>query len=359
MSSKNTTIKSCRQCIHTYFQSEETGPSHSGSLTLGLKFEPHSSTKKGTLHVSVKQATDLPAKDPSSPPNAFVKSLLLSSSKVTHSRHKTHTISGSVIPVWNEDFSYENVTVEELSRERVLEISVWDRTKNDKSFFGGLRLGPAPSRVAKPKEWMDSIGEEVTHWETALSRPGEWVELCHTLRTSMDYRHLDLSTPPPPLGHSGVTMEMSTPTKDEPQPTHSSSSADVESESTQPSPVVPSPGPTTTSHTTPSVSVEKDPPAPSLAISNPPKQLVLTPRPTEPITHSTPLIDIKDIGDSSHKEQLEDEPEESLPRPKVISAYTCLLCEMCLCMCVPAHMPMCVYCTKQLHCCVLVSMLTM
>ena len=80
-------------------------------------------------------------------------------------------------------------------KERVLEVTVWDHGDGSSSeFIGGLRIGPAPGRSSHPKEWMDSSGVEVTHWESMLSRPGEWTEQWHTLRQSMEPQKVDLST---------------------------------------------------------------------------------------------------------------------------------------------------------------------
>ena len=89
-------------------------------------------------------------------------------------------------PVWNEEFIYK-CSMKELVGERVLEVTIWDfdkRGSND--FIGGLRIGPTPNGMSQNKEWMDSIEEEVAHWETMLARPGEWVEQWHTLRPRMD-----------------------------------------------------------------------------------------------------------------------------------------------------------------------------
>ena len=54
---------------------------------------------------------------------------------------------------------FASVSIEELTKERVLELTMWDYNKRYGSdFLGGLRLGPfAP----KQNDWMDCIGEEV------------------------------------------------------------------------------------------------------------------------------------------------------------------------------------------------------
>lgn len=163
---------------------------YKGKLKLAIKFEPHRKAsahgKKdrkviGSLHVSIKEAEELPKMDPFGLTDATVKLYLLPN-RNSSSKKKTHIVKNSLCPVWNEDFEYKFLNLKELKNERVLEVTVWDfdrRGSND--FIGGLRLGP-PS---KHKEWMDSVGEEVEHWEEVLACPGEWVERWHNLRSSM------------------------------------------------------------------------------------------------------------------------------------------------------------------------------
>lgn len=84
---------------------------------------------------------------------------------------------------------YPHVTLEELESSRVLEVTVWDKDRRGvNQFIGGVRLGPDPL-TSTNVEWMDSIGDEVTHWESMLAQPGEWVEQWHHLRPSMDSLH--------------------------------------------------------------------------------------------------------------------------------------------------------------------------
>ena len=188
-----------------------------GELRLGLKFIPSDGSKPtggGTLLIDVKQAKELPAMNGETADSA-VKLHLLPNRKSSGKR-KTGVIKNNLNPVWEEKFTYENVSLEELSRERVLEISVWNYEKSGNTFIGGLRVGPSPGSVvaaaAKPKDWMDSIGDEVTHWKDMLARPGEWVEQWHTLRTSLNPRSVDLKTspstsaaPPTPITSSSFT----------------------------------------------------------------------------------------------------------------------------------------------------------
>ena len=187
---------------------------------------------KCTLRMAIKQARQLPQMDSNGLTDGVVKCHLLPD-RSTKGKRKTHVIKNNLNPVWEEKFGYEKVSLEELSRERVLEVSVWDYDRRgNNEFIGGLRLGPAPGRTPKHKEWMDCIGDEVSHWEAMLSRPGEWVEQWHTLRPSMEARILDLSGETslpsfPPLPHSSKPSS-SAPSSNEPSPpSNRSSSSEV------------------------------------------------------------------------------------------------------------------------------------
>ena len=190
-----------------------------GELRLGLKYVPSGGSKStgGTLVVDIKQAKELPAMNGVTADSA-VKLHLLPNRKSSGKR-KTGVIKNNLNPVWEEKFTYENVSIEELSRERVLEISVWNYEKSGNTFIGGLRIGPSPGSGAaggKPKDWMDSIGDEVTHWEDMLTRPGEWVEQCHSLRTSLNPRKVDLKTSSasaPPAIASSSSSSLTAPTE--------------------------------------------------------------------------------------------------------------------------------------------------
>ena len=162
---------------------QEDEESASGELVLALMFKPEGSKGgMGTLSVTVKQAHNLPNLDA----DAFVKCYLLPD-KSAKGKRKTGVIKNNLNPVWEERFTYEKVTLEELSKERVLEVTVWDFNKGSSNdFIGGARLGSAPGMASKHKEWMDSVGDEVSHWEAMLTHPGEWVEEHHTLRRTMD-----------------------------------------------------------------------------------------------------------------------------------------------------------------------------
>ena len=154
-----------------------------------MLFSQGSTSKKnqgqGTLQVSIDQA-----KDYQEPVDSFVKLYLLPD-KSSKGKRKTKIIKSSLKPSWEETFKFEGVKLDELSFERALEVTVWNFHKRSGNvFIGGLRLGPAPGSGAKHKDWMDSIGDEVTHWENMLAYPGEWVEQWHTLRTTMNPRDI-------------------------------------------------------------------------------------------------------------------------------------------------------------------------
>ncbi len=121
--------------------------------------------------------------DPYSLTDATVKLYLLPN-RSSSSKKKTDIIKNTLSPTWNEDFEFKFVNLKELKTSRVLEATVWDYDRRGSNeFIGGLRLGPLPGDASE--EWMDSIGEEVSHWEEAMSHPDEWVSRWHDLRSSM------------------------------------------------------------------------------------------------------------------------------------------------------------------------------
>ena len=164
-----------------------------GQLKLALRFSPMDTKKgktRGVLQVIIRQGREFPSTGTSGgKPDPVVKCYLLPD-KSSSGKRKVAVIKNQSNPVWDEQFSYEKVILEDIVKERVLEVTVWDWDKKGSSFIGGLRLGPTPSGTTRQKEWMDSIGDEAAHWETMLAQPGEWVEQWHTLRTTMDPRSI-------------------------------------------------------------------------------------------------------------------------------------------------------------------------
>ena len=172
--------------------SEQDEQTCRGELRMAMMFEQLSSKKgkvKGTLHITINQAKELCNSSSGSKVDSFVKCYLLPD-KGSSGKRKTRVVKASSEPIWEESFSYEKLSLEELASERVLEVTMWDLNKGSSNeFIGGLRIGPAP-RVGggQHKEWMDSIGEEVIQWESVMASPGQWTDTWHTLRTTMDYR---------------------------------------------------------------------------------------------------------------------------------------------------------------------------
>ena len=161
-------------------------------LLLSLMFEPsdgdNSEDEKetqGKLKVQIKQAEDLRPDDLNAQINPFARCYLLPN-QLVDCKKKTGVVINTLNPVWNSEIEYPHVSLEDLESSRALEVTIWDRDRRGvNEFIGGIRLGPDPLACSDSTEWMDSIEDEVTHWEAALARPGEWVEQWHNLRPSM------------------------------------------------------------------------------------------------------------------------------------------------------------------------------
>ena len=136
----------------------------------------------GKLHIEIKSAKGLLSMDTNGDTNPFVRCYLLPT--ITQSgKRKTVAVPKTLDPEWNEEFVYKYQHCETLETEKVLEVTVWDRDRRGThGFMGCIRLGPKPS--ADDEGWMDSSGEEVTHWEEMLANQDEWVERWHVLRPS-------------------------------------------------------------------------------------------------------------------------------------------------------------------------------
>jgi hypothetical protein len=236
---------------HTLLDQDESAQlemerQYRGRLLLGLMFQlieepprppppPGKNRKpprrKGVLHVAIKRAEDLPKMDADGLTNAVVKCYLLPS-RTSSNKRKTQVVMNSLCPVWEEEFVYKT-SEKELVGERVLEVTIWDfdkRGSND--FIGGLRIGPARSGSASQgPDWMDSFGEELSHWQMVLSRPGEWFEQWHTLRPRMDRPITSLPEKPRSRELSPVQERLSPPLEEEED--------DLQAKSGSSSPVLP------------------------------------------------------------------------------------------------------------------------
>jgi len=87
-------------------------------------------------------------------------------------------------PCYIAKFHFDKVTDEELSYDRVLEITIWEPHLSTNEFVGGIRLGPKP-RIGNKIEWMDSVGSEVSQWEMMIACPAEWIDEWHLLHSLM------------------------------------------------------------------------------------------------------------------------------------------------------------------------------
>ena len=107
-------------------------------------------------------------------------------------RFKSDIVQGNSDPTYNVKFKFEKVSDVELSYDRALEITIWEPYRNTNEFIGGIRLGPKPqpSTTGANKEWMDSIGSEISQWELMTARPEQWADEWHALRSSMKPRDI-------------------------------------------------------------------------------------------------------------------------------------------------------------------------
>ena len=167
-------------------QKHEPEDEDKGNLTFSIQFAPYSDPRKGSFFIKIKEAKGLPQMNPMGLTDSAVRIFLLPK-KTPFSKHKTTCANNTLDPVWNEQFEYKYVALEELRTSRVLELTVWDydrRGCND--FIGCVRIGPTPDETnSVHKDWMDSTESEAEHWAKMLTSPGEWVECCLKLRPSI------------------------------------------------------------------------------------------------------------------------------------------------------------------------------
>lgn len=151
--------------------------------------QPQSSTddtrpeRFGKLYIHVKNAKDLANNGSAdTTANPFVRCYLVPDVDVGGKR-KTSIGTGTQTSVWDEQYCYDKVNLDDLCTQRALEVSLWDSNRQGaNNFVGALRLGPAEE---KRPGGLHSSGGDASHWEDMLANTGEWVECWHDLRPSM------------------------------------------------------------------------------------------------------------------------------------------------------------------------------
>lgn len=159
-------------------------------MTIALKFERISIKKGetyGKLFIHIIKAQQLPCRSDGGCIDGYAKIYLLPDKK-GKTKQKSKVIKNSSDPNWNEKLVYDKVTLEQLSSAKVLEVTVWDHHVLASNYsVGGIRLGPTPN-PGVTEDWVDSNTLEAKQWKEVLSNPGQWVEYCHALRPTMEYR---------------------------------------------------------------------------------------------------------------------------------------------------------------------------
>ncbi|XP_065907812.1 synaptotagmin-like protein 5 [Dysidea avara] len=130
-------------------------------------------------------------------------------------KFKTKVLKDNSNPEWNEQFVFDHIKLEDLRENRVIELTVWNSTKNTKhyDFIGGLRLGPHPHHK-KQLIYMDSSENELSHWMSIVNTPGECVEQLHTLRHNMDPLHMGVTSQQKVTSQHSLKTACKTPSSD-------------------------------------------------------------------------------------------------------------------------------------------------
>ncbi|XP_049870041.1 uncharacterized protein LOC126369598 isoform X2 [Pectinophora gossypiella] len=175
--------------LHERTEQFESECGSRGDLIIGLKFSVEGgagAARRGTLHVLVKEAKNLTPTKPSGLADVFCKSYLLPE-RGRLAKQKTAVCRRSLAPRWEHTFTYRGLTLHELAT-RALELSLWDRDRlasND--FMGAVRLSLGTGTyMGANVNWMDSVGKEVTLWQTMMQRPNFWVEGSLPLRPQLN-----------------------------------------------------------------------------------------------------------------------------------------------------------------------------
>ncbi len=176
-------------------------------------YSPYNNTAKGSLFIKVKEAEGLPKMNSKGLADSSVRIFLLPK-RTPYTKKKTKCVKNTLDPIWDEQFEYKYVSLEELETSRVLELTVWDfdrRGCND--FMGCVRLGPNPDEANNVhKDWMDSTDSEAEFWASMLASPKEWVSVSLPLRSSIASRFAE---PPDFQDESDYSLEPSEGEEDE------------------------------------------------------------------------------------------------------------------------------------------------
>ena len=164
---------------------------------------------RGTLHVATEKVKHLPKVGCSGHTNNYIKLFLLPK-KTKKGLRKTQVKKNNLNPVWEEEFTYENISLGEQKTARGLEVSVLQHNMLFKDDVRGVfQLGPLADVAQKPFKCMDTNSKEVSHWEAMLEDSGKWVDYWYSLRPSRNVVHFssldkkqqnglhDVSLPPP------------------------------------------------------------------------------------------------------------------------------------------------------------------
>uniref|UniRef100_A0A0L8G3J5 C2 domain-containing protein n=1 Tax=Octopus bimaculoides TaxID=37653 RepID=A0A0L8G3J5_OCTBM len=195
---------------HQLQQRQEYLPSslsYKGELTLSLKFVTgdklltgsttslkHSRDGRsevsdgGQLHVYIKEAKNLTAVRSGGYSDPFCKGYLLPE-KNRSSKQKTPVVKKNCNPVWNHCFIFEDVSASLLA-DRCLELTLWDYDRiSSNDFLGGVRLNLGSGICSRRYvDWMDAVGDEISLWQSMISRPNTWVDGTLMLRANMSNR---------------------------------------------------------------------------------------------------------------------------------------------------------------------------
>ena len=96
-------------------------------------------------------------------------------------KYKTSVITGTVHPVWEEEFVFSDISFTELQNS-TLQLSVWDFEKGSSHvLLGGTRIGLGKLEGLE----HDSFGEEVTAWSKMLEHTNEQKEFTLPLRSTL------------------------------------------------------------------------------------------------------------------------------------------------------------------------------